>query len=216
MKSILLIGLNRFGSLLAKRFYELGHQVMAVDWDEDRVNFILPYVTDAQIGDSTNEAFLRSLGISNYDICMVTIGSDFQNSLETTSLLKELGGKYIVSRADRERQAKFLLRNGADDVINPDKQIAEWAAIKYTSNHIIDYVKLDEEHAIFEVPVPKDWEGKSIGRMNIRKKYGINVLGVKENGKMNYTVLPEHILTADKSILVLGELKAIQKCFHIL
>lgn len=216
MKSILLIGLNRFGSLLAKRFYELGHQVMAVDWDEERVNFILPYVTDAQIGDSTNEAFLRSLGISNYDICMVTIGSDFQNSLETTSLLKELGGKYIVSRADRERQAKFLLRNGADEVINPDKQIAEWAAIKYTSNHIIDYVKLDEEHAIFEVPVPKDWEGKSIGRINIRKKYGINILAVKENGHMNYTVLPENILTCDKSILVLGELKAIHKCFHIL
>ncbi len=216
MKSILLIGLNRFGSLLAKRFYELGHQVMAVDWDEERVNFILPYVTDAQIGDSTNEAFLRSLGIGNYDICMVTIGSDFQNSLETTSLLKELGGKYIVSRADRERQAKFLLRNGADEVINPDKQIAEWAAIKYTSNHIIDYVKLDEEHAIFEVPVPKDWEGKSIGRINIRKKYGINILAVKENGHMNYTVLPENILTCDKSILVLGELKAIHKCFHIL
>ena len=215
MKSILLIGLNRFGSLLAKRFYELGHQVMAVDWDEERVNFILPYVTDAQIGDSTNEAFLRSLGIGTYDICMVTIGSDFQNSLETTSLLKELGGKYIVSRADRERQAKFLLKNGADEVINPDKQIAEWAAIKYTSNHIIDYVKLDEEHAIFEVPVPKDWEGKSIGRMNIRKKYGINILAVKENGKMNYTVVPENILTCDKSILVLGELKAIQKCFHI-
>ncbi len=215
MKSILLIGLNRFGSLLAKRFYELGHQVMAVDWDEERVNFILPYVTDAQIGDSTNEAFLRSLGIGTYDICMVTIGSDFQNSLETTSLLKELGGKYIVSRADRERQAKFLLKNGADEVINPDKQIAEWAAIKYTSNHIIDYVKLDEEHAIFEVPVPKDWEGKSIGRMNIRKKYGINILAVKENGKMNYTVVPENILTCDKSILVLGELKAVQKCFHI-
>ena len=215
MKSILLIGLNRFGSLLAKRFYELGHQVIAVDWDEERVNFILPYVTDAQIGDSTNEAFLRSLGIGTYDICMVTIGSDFQNSLETTSLLKELGGKYIVSRADRERQAKFLLKNGADEVINPDKQIAEWAAIKYTSNHIIDYVKLDEEHAIFEVPVPKDWEGKSIGRMNIRKKYGINILAVKENGKMNYTVVPENILTCDKSILVLGELKAVQKCFHI-
>ena len=100
-------------------------------------------------------------------------------------------------------------------MINPDKQIAEWAAIKYTSNHIIDYVKLDEEHAIFEVPVPKDWEGKSIGRMNIRKKYGINILAVKENGKMNYTVVPENILTCDKSILVLGELKAVQKCFHI-
>ena len=114
MKSILLIGVNHFGFYLAKKFQELGHQVMAVDIDEDRINSILPYVTDAQIGDSTNEAFLRSLGVDGYDVCMVTIGGDFQSSLETTSLLRELGGKMIVSRADREVQAKFLLRNGAD------------------------------------------------------------------------------------------------------
>ena len=125
MKSILLIGLNRFGSLLAKQLYDLGHQIMAVDKDEARVNEILPLVTDAQIGDSTNEAFLRSLGVNNYDVCIVAIGGDFQSSLETTSLLKELGGKLVVSRADRDVQTKFLLRNGADEVINPEKQIAE-------------------------------------------------------------------------------------------
>lgn len=215
MKSILLIGLNRFGSLLAQQLHDLGHQVMAVDKTEDRINAILPLVTDAQIGDSTNEAFLRSLGVYNYDVCFVTIGGDFQSSLETTSLLKELGAKLVISRADREVQAKFLLRNGADEVINPEKQIAEWAAIRYASNHILDYIKLDEDHAIFEVPVPKDWEGKSIGHLDIRKKYGINIMAIKENGQMNLTVTPDLVLDGNKTLLVLGDQRSIQRCFRL-
>lgn len=215
MKSILLVGVNRFGSLLANQFSKLGHEVMAIDKNEDRVNAILPVVTDAQIGDSTNEAFLRSLGVNNYDVCIVTIGSDFQSSLETTSLLKELGGKMVISRADRDVQEKFLLRNGADEVINPEKQIAQWAAIRYGSEHVLDYIKLDDDHAIYEVPIPKDWLGMSIGKIDIRKKYGINILGVKENGRMNLTVTPETVLSGDKSLMVLGKQKAIEKCFRM-
>ena len=215
MKSILLIGLNNFGVLLAKRLQELGHQIMAVDKDEARVNEILPLVTDAQIGDSTNEAFLRSLGVNNYDVCIVAIGGDFQSSLETTSLLKELGGKLVVSRADRDVQTKFLLRNGADEVINPEKQIAEWAAIRYSSNHVLDYIKLDNSHAIFEVAVPPDWIGRTVGQIDIRKRYGINIMAVKEAGKMDLSVTPETVLTDRKTMLVLGERKAIQKCFRI-
>ena len=215
MKSILLIGLNRFGSLLAKELHDLGHEVMAVDRDERRVNEILPIVTGAQIGDSTNEAFLRSLGVGNYDVCFVAIGGDFQSSLETTSLLKELGGKLVVSRADREVQAKFLLRNGADEVIIPEKQIAEWAAIRYASNHILDYIKLDDDHAIFEVPVPKEWEGRSIGNIDIRKKYGINIMAIKEDGHMTLSVTPDTVLDRNKTLLVLGEQRAIQKCFRL-
>ena len=215
MKSVLLIGTNRFGSLLAKQFHELGHQVMAVDKKEERINNILPYVTDAQIGDSTNEAFLRSLGVSNYDVCIVTIGGDFQSSLETTSLLKELGGKLVVSRADRDVQAKFLLRNGADEVINPEKQIAEWAAIRYSSDHVLDYIKLDEEHAIFEISVPEEWNGRKIGQIDIRKKYGINIMAIKDNGAMNLSVTPDTVLDSSNTMLVLGEWKDIRKCFHV-
>ncbi len=215
MKSILLIGVNRFGSLLARQFHEQGHEVMAVDKDEERINSILPYVTDAQIGDSTNEAFLRTLGVNNYDVCLVTIGGDFQSSLETTSLLKELGGRLVVSRADRDVQTKFLLRNGADEVINPEKQIAEWAAIRYASDHVLDYIRLDEDHAIFEVPIPREWAGKSVGEIDIRKRYGINIMAVRENGKMNLSVTPETILNASKTMLVLGEKRTIQKCFHM-
>ena len=200
---------------MARQLHNLGHEIMAVDINEERVNAILPLVTDAQIGDSTNEAFLKSLGVNNFDVCIVTIGSDFQGSLETTSLLKELGGKLVVSRANREVQAKFLLRNGADEVIIPEKQIAEWAAIRYASNHILDYISLDEEHAIYEVSVPVDWLGKSIGQIDIRKRYGINILAVKHDGKMNLSITPEVILSEDLTMLVLGNRKAMQKCFKI-
>ena len=215
MKSVLVIGMNRFGTFLTMQLHDQGHQIMAVDRNEDRINSILPYVTDAQIGDSTNEAFLRSLGINNYDVCFVTIGGDFQSSLETTSLLKELGGKMVVSRADRDVQAKFLLRNGADDVILPEKQIAEWASIRYASNHVLDYIRIDDGHAIFEVAVPKDWVGKTVGQIDIRKKYGINIMAVKENGELNLSVTPDTVLTGTQSMLVLGEQKAIRKCFRI-
>ena len=215
MKNILLIGVNTFGTMLAKHLFDLGHQVLAVDRNEDRINSILPIVTDAQIGDSTNEAFLKTLGVNNFDVCIVTIGSDFQSSLETTSLLKELGGKFVVSRADREVQAKFLLRNGADEVINPEKQVAEWAAIRYSSNHILDYISLDSDHAIYEVSVPKDWIGKSIGQIDIRKRYGITILAVKQDGKLTLSLTPDTALYGYMTLLVVGERKSMQKCFKI-
>lgn len=123
MKNILLIGLGRFGRHVAIQLNNLGHEVMAVDNNEERVNEVLPFVTNAQIGDSTNADFLKSLGIGNFDVCMVTIGGNFQNSLETTSLLKELGAKTVVSRAERDVQKKFLLRNGADEVVYPENRL---------------------------------------------------------------------------------------------
>ncbi len=215
MKSILLIGLNNFGTAMAKRLAEQGHQVMAVDRDEERVNSLLSVVIDAQIGDTTNEMFLQSLGVEHYDVCIVTIGNDFQSSLETTSLLKELGGKMVVSRADREAQAKFLLRNGADEVIMPEKQIAEWAAIRYASNHILDYIRLDDDHGIYEISVPREWVGKSIGQLDIRKRYGIIIMAIKENEKKTFYVTPDSILNENQTLLVLGEQKSMQKCFHI-
>ena len=201
--------------MLAEHLSDLGHEVLAVDKDEARINAVLPLVTDAQIGDTTNEAFLRSLGVNNFDVCIVTIGSDFQSSLETTSMLKELGAKFVVSRADREIQAKFLLKNGADEVLNPEKQIARWAAIRYGSNHILDYISLDEDHAIYDVSVPQEWVGRSIGQIDIRKRYGINILAVRQNGKKTLTVTPDMVLTESMTLLVLGDRRSMQKCFKI-
>lgn len=214
-KSILLIGLGRFGRHIAMKLDELHHQVMAVDKEDTRVEAILPFVTNAQIGDATNEDFLSSLGIRNFDVCIVAIGDNFQNSLETTSLLKELGAKMVVSRASRDIHAKFLLRNGADEIVYPEKQFANWTAIRYSSDHILDYIELDEDHAIFELSVPHEWTGKTVGQLDIRKKYDINIMAVKTNGILNLKVNSDTYLSADSSMLVLGEIKYIQKYFHV-
>lgn len=215
MKNILLIGLGRFGRHLAVELNELGHEVMAVDDDEDRVNEILPYVTNAQIGDSTNANFLKSLGIGNFDICFVTISANFENSLETTSLLKELGAKIVISRAERDIQKKFLLRNGADQVVYPERQVAKWASIRYTADHILDYMGIDASHAIFEAEVPEEWLGKTIGELDVRRKYNINIIAVKDKGGVNIALSTDTLLKQDATILVIGEHKAIKRWFNI-
>ena len=215
MKSILLIGLGRFGKHIAVKLHELNHEVMAIDKNEERVDEVLPYVTNAQIGDSMKEEFLRSLGVGNYDVCIVAIGNDLQGSLETTALLKELRAKKVVARAARDIQAKFLLRNGADEIVYPEKQLANWTAIRYTSDHIFDYIELDEEHAIFEIEVPMNWISKSIGEIDIRRRYNINIMAIKKKGKLEMAISPDTRLEEDEALLVLGRHKDIQKCFHI-
>lgn len=215
MKSILLIGLGRFGRHIAMHLDELGHQVMAIDKVEERVDAVLPFVTNAQIGDSTNSEFLKSLGIRNFDVCIVAIGNDFQSSLETTSLLKELGGKLVVSRAARDVQAKFLLRNGADEVVYPEKQLAKWTAIRYTADHILDYIELDSDHAMFEVQIPKEWLNHTVGQIDIRKRYQINIIGMKKDGKLCLAITPDTMLREGETMLVVGEYENLEKCFHI-
>lgn len=215
MKSILLIGLGRFGRHIAIKLDELNHQVMAVDNNESRVEAVLPYVRNAQIGDATNEDFIRSLGVRNFDVCIVAIGDNFQSSLEATSLLKELGAKMVVSRAARDVHAKFLLRNGADEVVYPEKQLASWTAIRYSADHIFDYVELDEEHGIFEISIPDAWIGKTVGKLDIRKKYNVNIMALRCNGVLDMNIASETLLGDDQTMLVLGNIKNIQKQFHI-
>lgn len=215
MKSILLIGLGRFGRHIVIKLDELNHQVMAVDNNESRVEAVLPYVRNAQIGDATNEDFIRSLGVRNFDVCIVAIGDNFQSSLETTSLLKELGAKMVVSRAARDVHAKFLLRNGADEVVYPEKQLASWTAIRYSADHIFDYVELDEEHGIFEISIPDAWIGKTVGELDIRKKYNVNIMALRCNGVLDMNIASETLLGDDQTMLVLGNIKNIQKQFHI-
>ena len=215
MKSVLLIGLGLFGKHIATELNRLDHEIMAVDQNDDRVNEVLPIVTSAQIGDSTNVDFLKSLGIKNFDVCIVAMSGNFQNSLETTSLLKELGASCVVSAAKRDVQEKFLLRNGADEVVYPEKQMARWTAMRYTADHILDFIEIDDDHAIFEIQMPKEWNGKTIGQLDVRKKYNINIMALKHDGVMNLNIKSETILPENNSMLVLGDLKSIHKCFHI-
>lgn len=204
MKSVLIIGMGRFGRHLATKFIELKNEVMVVDKIEERVSNMLSIATTAQIGDCTNEEVLRSLGVKNFDICFVCIGDDFQSSLEITSLLKELGSKYVVSRASREIQAKFLLRNGADEVVYPEKEIAEKSAIKYSTNHVFDYIELTPEYSIFEVQPLQSWIGKTIAEISIREKYHINILAIKLNEDVFPLPKAEHVFKEEEHLIVAG------------
>lgn len=215
MKNILLIGMGRFGKTMAAELDKLGHQVMAVDNRERCINECVDFVTSAQIGDSTNPEFLESLGVESFDVCIVTIKKDFQSSLETTTLLKDLGAKFVVSRAASDFHARFLLRNGADKVVFPEKQMAKWTAVRYSSNHMLDYVELDENISIFELDVPVSWVGKTVAQIDVRKKYNINVLGVFIDGKLSATMGPDTVFVAENPILVLGNYKDVQKCFKL-
>lgn len=215
MKNILIIGLGRFGRHAAAKLLELRHQVLGIDRDEAAVNAALPTLTTAQIGDGTNEKFLKSLEVSNFDLCIVAIGDDFQSSLETTYLLKELGAREVVSRASRSIQEKFLLRNGADHVVYPEKQLAEWTAIRYSSDNIFDYMELDSDYAVYEVQVPGDWSGRTIGELNVRRNFAVNIIGVRKDGVVIPTVSAGTQFEAGQTILVLGRRKDIAACFKL-
>lgn len=205
MKSILIIGMGRFGRHLCKNLADLGNQVMIVDEKEENLEDLLPYVVSAKIGDCTNEAVLKSLGIANFDICFICIGTNFQSSLEITSLVKELGGRFVVSKANRDIHAKFLLRNGADEVIYPDRDIAEKLAVRYSANHVFDYVELTDEYSIYEIPPLPSWVGKSIRELDIRNQYHISVLGTKENGKAKLMPGAAYVIRDDEHLMVIGK-----------
>lgn len=214
-KNILLVGLGRFGRYTAKKLNELNQEVLAIDKNEEHVNKVLNYVTNAQIGDSTNYDFMESLGINNFDVCIVAIGDDFLASLETTALLKELDAKKVISRATGISQEKFLLRNGADEVVFPEKQLANWTAIHTSASNISNYIELSDGYSIFEIQTPESWFGKSILSINVRKLLGINILGIKSNGVMNMTVTADTVLTSGSSLLALGKEDDIKKLMKL-
>ena len=206
MRSMLVIGLGRFGSHLALKLMELGNEVMAVDADEETVNRLAPSVTSAQIGDCMDEGVLRSLGVTNFDICFVCISSNFQSSLEITSLLKDLGAKRVISKTNREIHAKFLLKIGADEVVYPERDMAERTAFKYSAKGAFDYVELSPEYAIMELAVPSDWVGKSLKELDIRSRHNINVIGAR-NHRMVPITNPDYIFQENTHLVVAGEKK---------
>ncbi len=211
MKSVLVIGMGRFGRSLATKLYELGNDVMIVDEDSELINELSPNFTDACVGDCRKELVLKSLGINNFDVCFVTIGENFQSSLEITSLLKELGAKRVVSKANRDIQAKFLLRNGADEVINPEKDMAEKLAIRYNANKIFDFIELTPEFSIFEIPIFGQWVGKSISSLDVRNKYEINILAVKQGQELKPLPGPAYVFAENDHIVVVGKVNVVTK-----
>lgn len=210
MKSILIIGLGRFGRHMAQKFLERGHEVLAIDIREDRADDVVGTIQQILIGDATDERFMESLGISNFDLAVIAIGENFQTVLEITVLLKDLGCKYIVARATRDVHKKLLLRNGADYVSYAEREVAERLAIKFGADNIFDYVELTPEIGIYEIAVPKKWLGKSMVELSIRTKYHVSVLATKKENQIFPLPHPSHVFEEDESVMVMGTEKDIE------
>lgn len=204
MKSVLIIGMGRFGHHLAENFLKQEQDVMVMDVDEKRVEDMAPYATSTKIGDCTNPEVLKTIGISNFDMVFVCIGTNFQNSLEVTSLAKELGAKHVVSRATRDIQAKFLLRNGADEVIYPEKDIAEKCAERYSLDNIFDYIELTDDYGIYEMNPLTEWVGKSIRESNIAAKYKVSILGIKQENHKKMMPSPDYLIQQEEHLMIMA------------
>lgn len=210
MRSILIIGLGRFGRHLATSLADLGNELMVIDKNEAVVNKIAPYVTSAQIGDCTDEIVLKDLGVANFDLCFVCISNDLESSLIITMTLKELGAHKVVTKVNQDLHAKFLLQNGADDVIYPERDMAIRTAMKYSAQNAFDYIELSKHYGIFEIAAPKSWIGRSLTEINVRKKYHVNVIAYKCRDQIMPLDKEEYYFSEDQHLIVAGD----KKNFH--
>lgn len=211
MKSILIIGLGRFGRHMAMKLLEQGNEVMAVEDNEERADELAPFIRNLQIGDATNEDFLRSLGVGNFDLCVVAVGESFQTALEITVLLKDLGAKYVVARATRDIYKKLLLRNGADHVVYAEREVAERLAVRYgTSNSVFDYIELTPEYGIYEIALPEGWAGSSIIDKQVRSRYHISILAIKRERNLFPMPHPDYVFSEGETLMVMGNRKDIK------
>lgn len=211
MKSVLIIGMGTLGKHLARKMTEFGNEVMIVDESEDIIQEMAQEFPNAMIGDCTSEGVLRSLGVSNFDYCFVTVGEDFYAALEITAILKELGAKCVISKAKRNRQAEFLKKIGADEVFYPEEEMAESLAVRYTADNIYDYIELTDEYSVFEMPIIKEWIGKTIAKVDVRKLYNINIIAIKNDGNLKPSPEAEYIFKEDDHIMVIGKAEDVLK-----
>lgn len=205
MKQYVVIGCGRFGSSVATTLYLLGHEVMAVDQDEDRVQDISDLVTHAVQVDATDENALKSLGIRNFDVAVVSIGSDVQSSIMATLIAKEMGIKYVICKAQNELQAKVLYKIGADRVVFPERDMGVRVAHNLVSQNVLDHIELDPNYSIVEIVAPNSWVGKSIKELDLRAKHGINVMAVKQGANINISPVAEDRLKMGDILVVIGE-----------
>ncbi len=214
MKSVLVIGLGRFGRHLARRMQEAGHSVLAVDISEERADAAVNMLQNIEIMDCRQEDVIRSLGVNNFDLCAVTIGDDFQTALEIVVLLKDLGARYIIARATRDVHRKLLLRNGADFVVYAEKDMAERLAVKFGMDDIFDYIKLSDDMGVYEIRTPQGWIGKTVAEIDVRNIHQVNILGSKNDSGFTPMVAPDYEFNAGDSLYVLGDKKHIRKLVH--
>lgn len=216
MKTVLLIGLGHFGAKVAYELYNLNCEVLGVDIEEEKVENSLKFLDDGRIGDCSNKDFLKSIGVDNFDVVINAIGGNFKASLETTLMLRESGAKFIVARADDDVHEDLLKKVGADKVLNAEQSMASWTAIRFGTNHVLDFINIDSDNAVFELEVPKNWIGKTVVEIDIRKKYGINIIAVRKTGKIDSNILPTTAFGNDDSIFVIGNKSTIEKKFNVI
>lgn len=203
-KQFVVIGLGRFGTSVAQTLYSLGNDVLAIDSDEDRVQSISENVTHAIQADATDENSLRSIGVRNFDVAVVTIGSDLQASVMATLLVKELGVGYTIAKANSELHAKVLYKIGADKVVLPERDMGVRVAHNLVSTNILDYIELSPDSSIAEVISPKEWYGKNLEDLSIRANYGINIVAIKKKEEINVSPTAEDVIEEGDIIVAIG------------
>ena len=211
MKNVLLIGLGRFGRHMAQKMSDMNHQILAIDKSEHKVQEAMSYVTNAEIGDATDPVLIASLGVKDFDLCVVTMSHDLQASLEITALLKENGAPFVLVRVSRDTHADFLLACGADEIIYPEKQMADWAAVRYTGDHVYDYTRLSPVYAIYETEIPDSWAGHTVVDLGVRQRYRLNILAMRRNGNVDPMFGPSTTLKAGDRVILLGSDRDVQK-----
>ncbi|MCR4772671.1 MAG: TrkA family potassium uptake protein [Oscillospiraceae bacterium] len=204
MQSVLVIGLGKLGYHLAMKMQELGNDVMVVDSNAELVEQYADSFTDSHIGDCTNREVLSSLDVPSFDICFVTIGSNFEASVIITLLLKKLGASFIVAKAGKEVQRELLYSIGANEVIYPEYELAEKLAVRYDSENIFDYIPLTDTHAVYEITVPRAWLGKSLKEVNARQKYAVNIIAVKHGGDIDPVPDADRLFSDEDHLMIIG------------
>ncbi|WP_026486170.1 potassium channel family protein [Caldanaerobius polysaccharolyticus] len=183
MKQFIVIGLGSFGMSVAKSLYEMGNDVLAIDKDEELVQAISGSITHAVQADAADEDVLKSLGVKNFDVAIVTIGDDMQSSILITMLVKDMGVKYVIAKAHNELHARALYRVGADRVVMPEKEMGIRVARSILSTNVLDFIELSDEYSIVEIMPIDDWFQRSLKEINMRGKYGLNVIAAKKAGR---------------------------------
>ena len=204
-KSVLIIGIGRLGSHLAEKMKDLGHDVMILDNREEKIAPLVSKISDARVAEYTREDVLAALDIPSFDICFVTVGDNLEASILTTVNLKKLGAKYVAARARDDLQCEILKKIGADEIIYADGETADKLAIRHNGSNIFDYVALSDGYAIFEVPIIKQWVGKSIIELDVRRKFKLNIIAIKRDGKLDPSPMPDFIFEANDHIFVIGK-----------
>jgi trk system potassium uptake protein len=203
-KEFVVIGLGRFGGSICRTLVDQGMEVLAIDKDEDRVNEYSKIASHAVVADTTDEEVLKELGIRNFDHVIVAIGDDIQSSILTTLMLKEMGVRHITVKAQNDYHEKVLRKIGADHVVHPERDMGRRIAHNIVSNNVLDYLELSDEHSIVEIVANDVLAGHSILQLDIRAKYGINIVAIKRGNQINVSPQASEVIQKGDVLIVIG------------